>query len=311
MISVIVCVSAVVLDYWLGEPPRYHPLVGFGRLAEGVESRCYGPAAAKPWDRRVRGSMALALLVAPPIAIIWALAAIPHLGVLVDIGVLYLALGAASLGRHAEAVRSALANDDLAAARERVGWIVSRDTGDLDPDQVSAAALESVLENGCDAVFGALFWYLIAGAPGVVGYRLVNTLDAMWGYRTSRYLHFGWAAARLDDGLNWLPARLTASTYMLLGRRQRAWHCWRAQAPRWSSPNAGPVMAAGAGALGVALGGSARYHGVWVGRPALGEGLAPTHYDISRAVGLVKYALGLWLAVIVAGGWLLNRGWLS
>lgn len=307
MLTAFVCVCAVVLDYWLGEPPRYHPLVGFGRLVQWLESRCYGAAAVKAWNQRVRGSVALALLVAPPMIIAWALAAIPYLGVLVDSGVLYLALGSASLNRHAKAVSAALQADDLAAARERVGWIVSRDTDSLDQNQVSAAALESVLENGCDAVFAALFWYLVAGAPGVVGYRLVNTLDAMWGYRTSRYLHFGWAAARLDDGLNWLPARLTALTYTLLGQRQRAWRCWREQAPHWLSPNAGPVMAAGAGALGVALGGSACYHGVWTARPGLGEGLAPTPMDINRGLRLVNRGVGLWLGVILTSAWLLNN----
>ena len=135
-------------------------------------------------------------------------------------------------------------------------------------------------------------------------YRLANTLDALWGYRTPRYLHFGWAAARLDDGLNWLPARLTALSYALVGSQPAlAWRCWREQAPFWKSPNAGPVMAAGAGALGLALGGPARYHGQWQQRPPLGEGLAPCAEDIGRAVKLVQRALWLWLAVIFIGGW--------
>jgi adenosylcobinamide-phosphate synthase len=144
---------------------------------------------------------------------------------------------------------------------------------------------------------------VLAWAPGVVLYRLANTLDAMWGYRTPRYRDFGWAAARLDDVLNWIPARLTALSYVVVGTKPAlAWRCWREQAPVWKSPNAGPVMAAGAGALGLALGGQARYHGEWVARPALGEGLAPRAEDIDRAVALVRRALWLWLGAILVGG---------
>ncbi|HEX8962160.1 MAG TPA: CobD/CbiB family cobalamin biosynthesis protein, partial [Rhodocyclaceae bacterium] len=188
--------------------------------------------------------------------------------------------------------------------RRRVGWMVSRDTSVLDEEGVSRAAAESVLENGNDAIFGTLFWFFVAGGPGALLYRLANTLDAMWGYRDARRVHFGWAAARIDDVLNFIPARLTALTYALLGRTGVALACWRTQAGAWSSPNAGPVMAAGAGALAVRLGGAAIYHGAAEQRPTLGAGAPPAAADVGRAVALVERGQWLWLAVfgLVAAG---------
>jgi adenosylcobinamide-phosphate synthase len=297
MSVVLICLCAVLLDLWLGEPRRYHPLAGFGRLAALLETR---------FNRRRRGSGALALmcLVLPPMLLAAALVRVPQLGVVVEVLVLYLAIGAASLAQHGQAVATALAGGDLDLARQRVSWMVSRETAALDAVGVSRAAAESVLENGNDAVFGALFWFLLLGAPGAVLYRLVNTLDAMWGYRTERYDAFGWAAARLDDLLNWVPARLTALSYTLLGDSRRALRCWRQQGHRTASPNAGVVMAAGAGALGLQLGGPAVYHGAVEARPWLGEGLAPEATDIVRAIRLVQHSLWLWLGAILLVAWL-------
>ena len=306
MLTALLCVGAVLLDWRLGEPRRWHPLAGFGWLAQRVEVLAYGSPETNAELRRARGIGAVIVLLVPFAAAAWLLGAIPLLGSVMALGLLALAIGARSLAEHAEAVAAALQANDLPLARERVGLIVSRDTDDLDEEQISRATVESVLENGCDAIFGALFWFVLIHAPGAVLYRLANTLDAMWGYRTPRYRDFGWAAARLDDLLNWVPARLTALSYVAVGAKPAlAWRCWREQAPFWKSPNAGPVMAAGAGALGLALGGQARYHGEWQQRPALGEGLAPRAADISRAVTLVRRALWLWLAVIVLGGLIL------
>ncbi|MCC6134347.1 MAG: adenosylcobinamide-phosphate synthase CbiB [Candidatus Contendobacter sp.] len=306
MLTALLCLGAVLLDQALGEPRRWHPLVGFGGLAQRLEALVYGPPELSPNARRERGVIAVMLLLVPFTLVAGLLAWLPLIGLAVALGLLYLAIGARSLVEHAEAVAAALQADDLLLARQKVALIVSRDTADLDEEGISRATIESVLENGCDAIFGALFWFALTGAAGVVLYRLANTLDALWGYRTPRYLRFGWAAARLDDGLNWLPARLTALSYTLVGPQSAlAWRCWQAQAPSWKSPNAGPVMAAGAGALGLALGGPACYHGQWQSRPPLGEGLAPCAEDIGRAVKLVQRALWLWLAVILVGGWAL------
>ena len=146
----------------------------------------------------------------------------------------------------------------------------------------------------------APFWFALAGAPGVVAYRLVNTLDAMWGYRNQRYRDFGWAAARLDDLLNLVPARLTALSYALLGRGRDALHCWRHQARRWNGRNAGVVMAAGAGALGVRIGGPSRYGGQLRERPWLGTARAPGAGDILAALRLVSRSTALWVLALLS-----------
>ncbi|WP_220813488.1 adenosylcobinamide-phosphate synthase CbiB [Pseudomonas paralcaligenes] len=285
------------LDAWLGEPRRWHPLVGFGELARRIEQRLN--AGGRGW--RSHGVSGWCLAVLPPVVLVWLLS-LTSLGWLLDILALYFAVGLKSLGQHALPVAQALRLGDLPRARQRVGYLVSRRTAELDATGVARAGTESVLENGSDAVFAALFWFCLLGAPGVMLYRLSNTLDAMWGYRNERFERFGWAAAKIDDLLNYLPARLVALTYALLGRTRLALRCWRRQAPLWDSPNAGPVMAAGAGALGVSLGGSAVYHGIEEQRPQLGEGAPPRARDIERALNLVYGGVALWLLILVAGG---------
>jgi adenosylcobinamide-phosphate synthase len=293
----LIAVLGVVLDRLLGEPRRWHPLVGFGWLTQRVERMLYRPS-------RFHGAIAVALLVGGFALITFLLQrSLASWAWLLEVALLYLAIGATSLDQHAAAVQHALDIGDLDAARQNVSLLVSRDTTNLDETAVARATVESVLENGCDAVFGALFWFFVAGAPGVVAYRLANTLDAMWGYKNQRYLHFGWAAARLDDLFNWIPARLTALTYLLLGKSGAAWRCWHSQAPTWESPNAGPVMAAGAGALAVQLGGSAVYHGQLESRPPLGEGPQPVAADIARATTLVRRGVALWLVLACIVGW--------
>ena len=306
MIGALTLLAALVLDACFGEPHRAHPLVAFGRLAVRIQNALYAP-------RRAAGVLAWSLAVLPPVALValanaLAAAASPWLAAAFGAGVLYSTLGLRSLGEHARPVADALVRGDLADARNALARIVSRDTEALDATQVAAAATESMLENGNDAVFGALFWFVVLGAPGAVLYRLANTLDAMWGYRTHRYDRFGWAAARIDDALNYIPARLTALTYALLGDRACALRCWRTQAVRWKSPNAGPVMAAGAGALGVRLGGAAPYHGVWQERPPLGEGSAADATSIMRAVRLVRRGAIVWAVACLLIGAIVQAG---
>lgn len=287
--------AGLLADRLLGEPRRWHPLVGFGRLAKAIE-RGLRHEGAGALPQQACGLLAWMLAVLPWAGLaLWLRGLHPAAHWVVDIALLWFALGGRSLVEHGEAVAAPLAAGDLAAARERVGWIVSRDTRALDAEGVARAGTESVLENGNDAVFGALFWFILLGGPGALLFRLANTLDAMWGYRTPRYLDFGRAAARLDDVLNWLPARLTALTYALLGNTATALACWRSQAAQWDSPNAGPVMAAGAGALAVQLGGSAIYHGRVEERPPLGKGPAADAASLRRAIRLVRHGMLAWL----------------
>lgn len=299
MTTALILFAALLLDLLLGEPRRWHPLAGFGRLAQGIETTLHG-------DRYWRGIAALLLAVAP---LVMVAALVPaHGGVwpALQALLLYFTIGATSLARHGEAVAQVLVSGDLPKARYTVGWIVSRETGQLDEAGVARAACESVLENGNDAVFGVVFWFVLLGLPGAILYRLVNTLDAMWGYRTPRYCRFGWAAARLDDLLNYIPARLTAFTYALLGDAPRALRCWRSQGHLLESPNAGPVMSAGAGALTIELGGPAIYHGTLKQKPWFGEGRVPGAADIVRAIRLVQYSLLLWFSVILIGGFVVG-----
>lgn len=283
--------AALTLDALLGEPRRWHALVGFGNVASWLEKRLNTAPSAK-----LKGVFGVLVLLIPSTLLAFYLC---KLSPVFDVLLLYFAIGHKSLHQHARAVLQGLNNGDEAQAKTAASYMVSRDSAAIEP---IPATVESVLENGNDGVFGALFWFFIAGGAGALLFRLANTLDAMWGYKNARFLHFGWAAARLDDVLDYLPARLTALTYAVLGKPRLALRCWREQAPTWDSPNAGPVMSAGAGALGVRLGGPARYHGEWHERPVLGAGEAPKAVDIERALVLVRHGVYLWLGLALVIG---------
>ena len=296
--------AGVLLDLLLGEPSRWHPLVGFGRCASFLERRLNRGTLAG-------GAAAWAIAVLPvPVLVYCALrhAAFGWPIALLHIGSLYFCLGLRSLRDHNLPIQDALSREDLAQARALTSCIVSRDTRQALSADLAKASTESLLENGNDAVFASLFWFVVAGAAGVLLYRFANTLDAMWGYRNARFNLFGRTAARIDDVMNWAPARLTALTYVLLASgltlKRRAWQCWHSQAPEWSSPNAGPVMASGAGALGLALGGAAIYEGVLEQRPVLGAGRAAQGSDIGRAWRLVAAGTALWVGMALCAGML-------
>lgn len=291
-------------DEVLGDPSRWHPVAGFGRMAGKAEEIWYA-------DSRTRGVVQIAVL-AGGLTGVAALAdratrRTPW-GALLTATTCWAVLGGRSLRREAEAMDALLASGDLAGARVRVRNLVGRDPSSLTATELARATIESVAENTSDAVVAPLFWGAMAGLPGLVGYRVVNTLDAMIGHRSPRYRRFGWAAARLDDVLNWVPARIAAGLSLALaplvgGSATAGWRAIRRDAGQHPSPNAGQVEAAFAGVLGVRLGGTNSYAGVVEDRGMLGDGREVEIGDIARAArlaGLVGGAAAL-LAALLAG----------
>ncbi|GIU16963.1 MULTISPECIES: adenosylcobinamide-phosphate synthase CbiB [unclassified Shewanella] len=285
---------ALLLDKTLGEITRFHPLVGLGRYASWIKHHLWKPTKA-------RGILAVSLVLLPLLPLLL----LPRFWWL-DVLVLYFVIGARSLSEHGNAVGDALKLGDLSLARHKVSMIVSRKTENLTEQQVVNATLESVLENGNDAVFGALFWFTVAGPVGALLYRFSNTLDAMWGYKNQTYLEFGWCAAKLDDFLNFIPARLCALAYALGGKTALALQCWRVQAPKCASPNGGVVMAAGAGSLNITMGGAAEYDGYICDKPVLGQGRPAEAKDINRAANLVWLSAIYWIIALLLLAVLIN-----
>ncbi|WGY04054.1 cobalamin biosynthesis protein [Nocardioides sp. QY071] len=270
-------------DRLLADPRRGHPVAGFGRVAAALERSLWR-------DDRATGVLYAGTLVGGAVALgIAAERALPRPlhRTLVTAAATWAVLGGTSLDRETTTVARLLAAEDLPAARQRLTHLVGRDTTRLDEAEVVRATLESLAENTSDAVVAPLVWGAVAGVPGLVGYRAANTLDAMVGHRSARYERFGWAAARLDDLLNLPGSRLTAALATALGTDPRgAWRAWRRDAAGHPSPNAGPVEAAFAGALGIRLGGTNDYGGRVEHRAVMGDGPAPVRADLDRARAL-------------------------
>lgn len=287
-------------DLLLGDPRRGHPVAAFGRAAGAVERVLW---------RDHRGWGALHTLVCAGGAVgAGALASFAvrrsrAASVGLTAAATWAVVGGTTLGREARAIGGALAAGDVDVARERLPHLCGRDPAALDADGIARAVVESVAENTSDAVVGALVWGAVAGVPGLLGFRAVNTLDAMVGHRSPRHLRYGWASARLDDVAGWPGARLTAALAVVAGGSPRAAvRAWRADASKHPSPNAGVVEASFAGALGVRLGGSLSYGGRVEHRPVLnGEGRAVVVEDIERAVKLSRRVgwLALGSAIVV------------
>ena len=316
-----VCAIALLLDYFLGEPKRWHPLIGFAKYAQFWEQRLYVQPSTAPSNRKqqfVRGLMCWSLAVLLPVSLIamglhylkplfldptdqsFSFAVFIQDGELIWFGlefilsvlVLYLAIGQNSLAQHAMAVYEPLSQNNMTQARYGLSMIVSRDTQQLNEEQITTATVETVIENTHDAVIGPIFWFLVFGIPGIILFRLSNTLDAMWGYKNKKYEYFGKPAARMDDFLGYFSARLTVLLFALKSPKafmrviRAVWLFGR----KWYSPNAGPVMSAGAGAINVRLGGNAQYGGILKERALLNDGEPVTAHDIKRAVKLMYFS---------------------
>ncbi|MEW2167738.1 cobalamin biosynthesis protein [Streptomyces sp. NPDC007084] len=293
-------------DLLLGDPRRGHPVAAFGRAATAVERTLWR-------DHRGWGTLHTLVCVggAAGIAALAGRCVRPSgtASVALTAAATWAVVGGTSLGREARAIGGALAAGDLDVAQERLPRLCGRDPQALDADGVARAVVESVAENTSDAVVGALVWGAAAGVPGLVAFRAVNTLDAMVGHKSPRHRRYGWASARLDDLAGWPGARLTAVLAAVAGGDPRgAVRAWRADARKHPSPNAGPVEASFAGALGVRLGGTLSYAGRVEHRPVLnGDGRAVRVADIERAVRLSRRVGWLALGVSVAGRVLLSR----
>lgn len=274
-------VLGVALDALFGDPRKWHPTAGFGRVASVAERYLYG-------DSRWRGVVYAGLLVGGAGALGVGIERVARgrvVHALVTAGATWAVLGGTSLGREGLVMARMLERGDVEAARGRLSHLCARDPRGLDGDGLARAVVESVAENTSDASVAPLVWGAVAGVPGLLMYRAVNTLDAMVGYRNPRYERFGWAAAKLDDAANWVPARLTGGLVALCSGRD-AWRVLRRDGAKHPSPNAGRCEAAFAGALGVRLGGVNQYGGRVERRPEMGDGRAPEVRDIRKAVRL-------------------------
>ncbi|GAA3118533.1 cobalamin biosynthesis protein [Planomonospora alba] len=280
--------AGVVLDAVFADPRRGHPVALFGAAAAALERRTYG-------DARAAGVVHVALCVGSA-ALLGAAASRsrnPWARGAVSAAATWAVLGGTTLGREGAAMAAFLEAGDLDGARGRLPHLCGRDPSRLEEAELARATVESIAENTSDAVVAPLVWGAVAGVPGLLAYRAVNTLDAMVGHRNARYERFGWAAARLDDVVNAVPARITGALAALGaplvgGSVRRAAAVLRRDGHRHPSPNAGRCEAAFAGALGVTLGGVNVYGTRTEHRPEMGDGPGPSVADIRRSVRLAR-----------------------
>ena len=301
---------AILLDQLFGDPRWLpHPVRIIGAACmwcERITRALLPPLAA--------GISSVILVLALTGATTWGMIAgatllHPWLGTAASIVILYTTIAARDLVRHSTEVHAALQNGDLPEARKRVGMIVGRDTANLDQAGVTRAAVESVAESMVDGVTAPLFFALLGGPVGAMLYKAVNTMDSMFGYKNAQYRKFGWAAARLDDLANFIPARLTslmipAASFPLRLDPKRSLLTLLRDRFAHASPNSGHTEAAVAGALGVQLGGPNSYFGTVMEKPAIGDATRPLEpQDILRANHLMLLASALTLLVCLALRW--------
>ncbi|WP_025565696.1 adenosylcobinamide-phosphate synthase CbiB [Psychromonas sp. SP041] len=301
MILLFTLVTALVVDHFIGEPTRFHPLIIFGNIANKLETKFN---KGNHQQQFIGGLVAWCLLVLPlPLLYVLLLWLLPvYLILLVNIYIVYWAVALNSLNLHGMQIYNPLITNDLAQAQHYCSYIVSRDTSQLDAQAISRATTESMLENGHDGVTATLIYFVIGGAPLVIIHRLSNTLDAMWGYRTEQFNYFGKFSARMDDLLGFVSGKITALLFTVIGlfngTGKQALSNAYSQSQSYKSHNGGWVMASGATVMNVCLGGSAVYFGKTVNSPLLGQGEIVQSKHIKASLTLVKQAVVLWLLVV-------------
>ena len=312
MLTVAAVVAGFLLDALLGDPRRIpHPIVAMGNAIAWLEPRLRAAFPDTPSGARRAGVVLVAVLCAGSFGATWCLIAVaglvhPLLGFAVETWLCYQALAACELRRQSMRVVRELTREGLPAARRAVGMIVGRDTEALDERGVLKAAVETVAENTADGVVGPLVYLIVGGAPLGMLYKAVNTMDSMVGYKNERYLDFGRAAARVDDVLGFVPARLAALCMIAAApaagfSAKGAWRIWRRDRFNHASPNSAQTESAMAGALGVELAGSAVYFGKLVEKPTMGDANRPIEReDVRRANRLMVLASAL--SLVVLGG---------
>lgn len=312
---------AYLIDVFIGDPSMIpHPVRGMGSLILLLE-KCFYRVESSRRGARLRGALlvfiTLVVVVLFVKIILLCLSKITPLGaLLLEIWFISTTLAGKGLRDAALAVYRALLTGDMKKARLLVGKIVGRDTFDLTEEEVSRAAVETVAENTLDGITAPLFFAFIGGAPLAVAYRAVNTLDSMLGYKNDTYKDFGWAAAKLDDLLNYIPARLTAfllALALILSpyNSKGAWEAVQADARKHPSPNSGFLEAGFAGALGITLGGVNRYGGIEFQQPLLGSGQRLIHHrDILAAVEIMQRVSLLFLLLGVIAQFLFPAVWI-
>jgi len=297
--------GALLVEGVVGWPRRLsHPVAWIGALIAALERQWNG-AERPERTRRILGAAVMMILMMVAGGAGWgvqALAAVsplwPGVALLLVCGATGLA--ARSLFDHVRAVAQPLKAGDLLAARLAVGMIVGRDVEAMDENEVATAALESLAESFCDGVVAPVFWFVTGGLPGLFVYKAINTADSMIGHREPRWRAFGWAAARADDVMNWIPARIAGVLIALAGGQ--GWRIMWRDAGKHASPNAGWSEAAMAGALRVRLGGPVRYDGVMTDRPVFGDWAPPSAHDLKRGLKVYSLACALLLMLLIGGG---------
>ena len=296
-----VLLAILIVEAAIGYPRTWpHPVMAAGALIDAIERRWNAGSAVR---RRVAGVALLAVLVALSVGIGLAIEAIVGRGwgVILIVAAGTTGLAQRSLHDHVAAILRPLTRGDLPAARRAVAMIVGRDTDALTEAGIATAAIESLAESFCDGVVAPAFWFLVAGLPGLFAAKAINTADSMIGHRTARFAAFGWASARADDVVNWIPARIAGVLLCVASRG--GWRVMLRDAARHASPNSGWPEAAMAGALGRRLGGPVRYDGEPAMRAVLGNGPAPDGIDLARALRVYRIAcVSLW-AIVGALAW--------